>query len=157
MTMVSEIMTRGVKALSPSDSVVMAARAMEELNVGVVPVCDGQKLVGMVTDRDITIRGVAHGLGGEGTRLEQIMSPQVQWCFEDESVDEVLNNMADGQIRRMPVVDREKRLVGMVTLGDVAAKAGHHDVGESLSEISEPAAPDRSRRQASGGSTSRSG
>ncbi len=151
MTTVSQVMTRGVRAMSPSDSVVLAAQAMDELNVGVVPVCDGQRLVGLVTDRDITVRGVAQGRADESTRLSDIMSGEVRWCFEDQSVEDVLRDMSTSQIRRLPVVDRQKHLVGMVTLGDIAAKTGEPDVAESLSNISDPAEPDRSgNSQASG-------
>lgn len=152
MTTVSEIMTRGVRSLSPSDSVLMAAQAMDEMNIGAVPVCDGKRLVGMVTDRDITVRGVAQGRANEDTKLKDIMSPDVKWCFEDQRIEEVLDEMASGQIRRLPVVDRERHLVGMITLGDIAAKTGHAEVGESLGDISEPASPDRSGNSAASGS-----
>lgn len=151
MKTVSDIMTRGVRVLSPSDSVVRAAQAMDELNVGVIPVCDGEKLVGMVTDRDITLRGVAQGLACEDTPLSDIMSKEVQWCFEDQAVSEVMAQMGDAQIRRLPVVDREKRLVGMLSLGDIAVKTDEKKVASVLQDISEPAAPDRSGISAASG------
>ena len=151
MTRVAEIMTRGVRAMRPSDSVVLAAQAMDELNVGVVPVCDGERLVGMVTDRDITIRAVAQGKADEGVTLSSVMSSELSWCYEDQSVDEVMRDMSQRQIRRLPVVDRDKHLVGMVSLGDIAAKSGGPQVSQSLADISEPAEPDRSSQsQASG-------
>lgn len=146
MTTVADVMTRGVRTMAPSDSVVRAAQAMDELNVGVIPVCDGQKLVGMVTDRDIVVRGVAQEQDPKTLKLADVMSTNVRCAREGDDVDEVLSEMADTQIRRMPVVDGQQQLVGIITLGDIAAKGAEDDdeVGESLSEISTPAAPDRS-------------
>jgi CBS domain-containing protein len=152
MTRVADIMTRGVRAMRPSDSVVQAAQAMDELNVGAVPVCDGQRLVGMVTDRDITIRAVAQGKADQGVTLSNVMSSEVSWCYEDQDIQEVMRDMSERQIRRLPVVDRDKHLVGMVTLGDIAAKSGGAQAGESLADISEPAEPDRSRQSQASGS-----
>ncbi|MBC7468035.1 MAG: CBS domain-containing protein [Ramlibacter sp.] len=145
MTTVSQVMTRGVRTLSPTDTVVMAARLMEELNVGVIPVCDGEKLVGMVTDRDIVVRAMAQSLDGKSTRLADVMSANVRCATEDQPIDQVLGTMAQAQIRRMPVVDGKQRLVGIVTIGDIAAKDRNDDaeVAESLGDISSPAAPDR--------------
>ena len=139
MTTVSDIMTRSVRALAPTDSVRRAAQSMEELNVGSVPVCNGKKLVGMVTDRDITLRCVATGLDIEKTPLSDIMSKDVQWCFEDQPLSEVMAKMAESQIRRLPVVDREKHLVGIFSLGDLATKTDNTKVASVLQDISEPA------------------
>lgn len=153
MITVADVMTRGVRTMAPSDTVVRAAQAMDELNVGVIPVCDGQKLVGMVTDRDIVVRGVAQEQDPKTLKLADVMSTNVRCAREDDDVDEVLSAMADTQIRRMPVVDGQQQLVGIVTLGDIAAKGteDEDEVAESLSEISTPAAPDRSgQSQASG-------
>jgi CBS domain-containing protein len=150
MTQVSQVMTRGVRTLSPADSIQSAAQAMDELNVGAVPVCDGEKLVGMVTDRDITVRGVAQGMPADRTPLADVMSGSVRWCYEDQAVDEVMDQMREAQIRRLPVVDRAKHLVGIVSLGDLAAKIGDADVAEALADISEPAEPDRSAPSAAG-------
>lgn len=145
MTTVSQLMTRGVRTLSPSDTVLMAAQAMDELNVGVIPVVDGDQLVGVVTDRDIVIRGVARSLDGKSTRLSDVMSANVRCVTEDQQIDTVLGAMADAQIRRMPVVDGKQRLVGIVTIGDIAAKDRNDDaeVAASLGDISSPAAPGR--------------
>jgi CBS domain-containing protein len=137
MKAVSKIMTRGVRTMAPGDSVVRAAQLMEELNVGAIPVCEGQRLVGMLTDRDIVVRGVALGLGGQGATLAEIMSRDVKSCLEEESVDDVLNTMSIHQIRRMPVVDKKQQLVGIVSLGDIAARVRDLHVAESLGEISE--------------------
>jgi CBS domain-containing protein len=142
MTQVAEVMTRGVRTLSPKDTMLRAAKAMEEMNVGSVPVCDGEQLLGMVTDRDITVRGVAHGRPAE-TPLSEVMTKGVHWCFEDDSIDKVVDEMRDAKIRRLPVVDRDKHLVGILSLGDVAAKADSVEAGEALADISEPSEPER--------------
>ena len=146
MTTVADVMTRDVRTLSPNDSVVDAARCMDELNVGVIPVCDGEKLVGMVTDRDIVVRGVAQRGELKGMKLADVMSAHVRCAKEDDDVDQVLSDMADAQIRRLPVVDGNQRLVGIVSLGDIAAKnpGDEVDVATSLGDISTPAEPDRS-------------
>lgn len=140
MTTVADIMTRDVRTLAPTDTVRRAAQSMGELNVGSIPVCNGKKLVGMLTDRDITLRGVAEGLDAEKTVLSDIMSKDVKWCFEDQSLDEVMETMAASQIRRLPVVSRDKDLVGIFSLGDLATKTDNEEVGSVLEEISEPVA-----------------
>jgi CBS domain-containing protein len=160
MRTVSDVMTRGgIRTLAPRDSMQQAAQAMDELNVGSIPVCDGKQLIGIVTDRDIAVRGVAQGRPLQ-TALQDVMTADVRWCFEDQPLDDVLQRMGDAQIRRMPVVDRDQQLVGMLSLGDVADKAPRGSAGAALGEISEPAAPDRSGNSqasgaAGGGSTSR--
>ena len=153
MTTVADVMTRGVRTMSPSDTVVRAAQAMDELNVGVIPVCDGKKLVGMVTDRDIVVRGVAQEADTKTLKLADVMSTNVRCATEDEDVDEVLSEMADTQIRRMPVVDGQQQLVGIISLGDIAAKDAQDesDVGMSLGDISTPAEPDRSGQSRASG------
>lgn len=144
MTTVSQVMTRGVRTLSPTDTVLKAAQLMDELNVGVIPVCDGDKLLGMVTDRDIVVRGVAQSLDGSA-RLSDVMSANVRCATEGQDVDEVLGAMAKAQIRRMPVVDGKQKLVGIVSIGDIAAKdkGDQLEVAASLGGISSPAAPER--------------
>lgn len=144
MTQVHELMTRGVRTMAPGDSVTLAAQAMEELGVGVLPVCDGSKLLGVITDRDITVRGVARGISLEKSPVTEIMSDDVCWCYADDSVDDALDKMSAAQVRRLPVVDRDKRLVGILSIGDVAAKGDAQSTGEPLGNISEPARPDRS-------------
>lgn len=152
MELVCDVMTRGVRALSPADTLQLAAQAMEELAVGAVPICDGQRLVGMVTDRDLTVRGMAQGLDAQGTPLSQVMSDEVRWCYADQSVEEAARIMRDAQVRRLPVVDRDKRLVGMLSLGDVAVKSASHQAVGALQDISQPAEPDRSGLSAASGS-----
>jgi CBS domain-containing protein len=139
MTQVAEVMSRGVRTLSPSDTMRRAAKAMEEFDVGVVPVCDGERLVGLVTDRDITVRGVACGYSVESTRLDQVMTKDPLWCFDDDPLEQAMETMRDARIRRLPVVDRGRRLVGILSMGDVATTAGTAEVAETLACISERA------------------
>lgn len=140
MARVNELMTRGARTVAPEDTLCTAAQTMEELDVGVLPVCNGERLVGVVTDRDIAVRGVAKQLPPESTHLDAIMSGQVRWCFDNTSVEEALRTMSELQIRRLPVIDREYRLVGMLSLGDVAVRGGEpSEAGEPLAQISEPA------------------
>ncbi|MBE0593356.1 MAG: CBS domain-containing protein [Gemmatimonadales bacterium] len=137
MTQVSQIMSRGVRALAPDETVMKAAQAMQELDVGVIPVCDGRKLVGMVTDRDIVLRGVARGCIVDQAQLKDVMSTDTQWCFEDQSLEEVSEKMRDAQIRRVPVIDHDKQLVGMLSLGDIATRTRTEaETGETLEEVS---------------------
>lgn len=151
MTQVSDVMTRGVRTLAPSDTVVKAAQAMQELDVGSIPVCNGEHLVGIITDRDIALRGVAQARLHADTPIDDVMSRQPLWCFEDQPVDDVLAQMRKSQVRRVPVIDRDNRLVGIVSLGDLAVKADQSQAGQALRAISQPAAPDRSgQSQASG-------
>lgn len=138
MTTVNDVMTRNVRTLTPSDIVASAAKAMDELNVGVIPVCEGDKLLGMVTDRDIVVRAVAQGLDGN-TPLAKVMSTDIRTARESDDLDTVLADMAAGQIRRLPVLDSEERLIGIISIGDIAVKGqDEEDVGQSLAEISSP-------------------
>ena len=139
---VSEVMTRQVRVVGPERSVREAARLMDQLNVGVLPVCDGERLLGIITDRDITVRATAAGLDPDKVLVREIMTEDVRWCFEDEAVEDVAQMMGDVQIRRIPVVDRSKRLVGIVALGDLATDRAD-GTDEALRRISEPSEPDR--------------
>lgn len=139
MTTVSDVMTRNVRSLSPTDTVASAAQAMDELDVGVIPVCEGDKLLGVVTDRDIVLRAVAKGLDGN-TPLRKVMSDDIRTARESDDLDTVLADMAASQIRRLPVLDSEERLIGIISIGDIALKGqDEEDVGQSLGEISAPA------------------
>jgi CBS domain-containing protein len=143
MNQVADVMTRDVRVVSPTDTIQRAAQCMDELNVGAVPVCDGAKLVGMVTDRDITVRGVAAGKGGDRP-VSEVMSEHVRWCYEDQDVDEAMDEMRDAQIRRLPVIDHDKKLIGILSLGDLADRGPDEKrVGETLKDISTPSEPDR--------------
>jgi len=116
---VSQVMTREVRIATPGQSIREAAKLMGELDAGSLPVGDNDRLVGMITDRDIAIRAVAAGKD-PNTPVRDVMSAEVKYCFEDEELDHVAKNMADIQVRRLPVVNREKRLVGIISLGDLA-------------------------------------
>jgi CBS domain-containing protein len=151
MTQVADLMTRGVRTMKPQDSMLLAAQAMEELDVGALPVCDGEEVVGVVTDRDITIRGVAQNRP-QDTQLSELMSTEVECVYEDESIDEVNMKMQNAQVRRLPVLDRQKHLVGMLSLGALAAKDDFDQAGATLSAVSEPAAPSREGLSAASGS-----
>ena len=145
MQTIAEVMTRDAMSVAPDDTVRLAAQMMDDLNVGALPVCDGRRLVGIITDRDITVRATSAGESPDDTLVGDIMSTDVRWCFDDQSVEEVLQEMSGTQIRRMPVIDHNTHhLAGMVSLGDLAAdRAG--DVDEALRDISMPAEPDRPR------------
>ncbi|HEY0844444.1 MAG TPA: CBS domain-containing protein [Noviherbaspirillum sp.] len=133
---IADAMTRDVQVIRPDQSIVDAARMMAECDVGALPVADNDRLVGMLTDRDIVVRGLAQGKAADA-RVQDVMSPDVKYCFDDEDLDDVAQNMGDLQIRRLPVVSRDKRLVGIVSLGDIAT-TDEEPAGEALSHISEP-------------------
>jgi CBS domain-containing protein len=116
---VSEAMTREVRVATPGQSIRDVAKMMAEIDAGAVPVGENDKLVGMITDRDIAIRGVAQGKGPETPVREVMSDSKVLYCYEDEELEHVAKNMGSEQVRRLPVVNREKRLVGIVSLGDV--------------------------------------
>ena len=134
---VSEAMTRDVRITSPDQSIREAARIMAEIDAGVLPVGENDRLVGMITDRDIAIRAVAEGKGPD-TSVREVMTQDVKYCFEDEDTDDVVRNMADQQVRRLPVVNRDKRLVGILSLGDLAVMEGARPAGEALAGVSQP-------------------
>ncbi|WEX10190.1 CBS domain-containing protein [Chelativorans sp. AA-79] len=134
---VSEMMTRDVRVANPDDTIQQAARIMAEIDAGSLPVGDNDRLVGMLTDRDIAVRAIAQGQGPD-CRVGDIMTRDVRYCFEDEDTDHVAHNMADQQIRRLPVVSRDKRLVGILSLGDLAFTEGKQPAGEALTGISRP-------------------
>jgi len=117
---VSECMTREVRIANPGQSIREVARIMAEIDAGVMPVGEDDRLVGMITDRDIAIRAVAAGKGPDTPVRDVMSTEQVLYCFEDEDLAQVAKNMGEQQVRRLPVVNREKRLVGIVSLGDVA-------------------------------------
>jgi CBS domain-containing protein len=139
-----DVMTRDVEVIHPDATVEEAAEKMEALNVGPLPVCDGRRLVGMITDRDITVRAVAAGVGPGEARVRDVMTPEVAYAFEDQDVREAERIMQEQQIRRLPILDRDKRLVGIVSLGDLAVDTDDAaGTGETLERISEPARPER--------------
>jgi CBS-domain-containing membrane protein len=147
MQTIQDVMTREVQSISPQETIQRAAQMMDELNVGAIPVLDDHKLVGMITDRDITVRATAAGQAPGSTRVGDIMSTDVRTCSPNQTVDEVLGQMGDVQIRRVPVVDQDtQEVVGIVSMGDMATK---HSAGvdRALEEVSTPSTPDLSSVQ----------
>ncbi|HHV7518677.1 TPA: CBS domain-containing protein [Burkholderia orbicola] len=141
MTRVSEVMTRDAATIGPTQSLREAARLMNDLNVGALPVCDGTRLIGMLTDRDIVVRAVSMGVPPDEA-VEGVVSGPANWCYEDDDISAVQKKMEDAQIRRVPVVDRQKRLVGIVALGDLAS-AADGAMSSTLGTVSAPSRPDR--------------
>jgi CBS domain-containing protein len=134
---IAECMTPDVRFAGPGDTIQQAAQTMAETDCGILPVRDGDRLVGMLTDRDIAIRAVAQGRGPD-LKVKDVMSDEVLYCFEDEDVADVLRNMGDIKVRRLPVLNRDKRLVGIIALGDIATKAGRKKAAQALGGVSEP-------------------
>jgi CBS domain-containing protein len=134
---VSEAMTRDVTVVTPAQSICDAAKLMAECDAGALPVGENDRLVGVITDRDIAIRAVARHLSPD-TPVREVMSKEVLYCFEDENIEDVAENMGEQQIRRLPVLNRDKRLVGIVSLGDLALKSKPKTAGEAVAAISRP-------------------
>jgi CBS domain-containing protein len=134
---VSETMTRDVRVASPEETVRKAAQMMASLDAGALPVGEKDHLIGMITDRDIVIRGIAKGKGPKA-KIRDVMTEDVKYCFEDQEVEEVTRNMADIQVRRLPVLNRDKRLVGILSLGDIAISSDGKHAGDALLGISHP-------------------
>ena len=134
---VNEVMTRNVCIASPRMSIAQAAKMMAECDSGVLPVGEEDRLVGMITDRDIAIRAVARRKSHD-TPMREVMSHEVLYCFDDEDIDDIARNMAEQQVRRLPVVNRDKRLVGIVSLGDLSLYARPQYAGEAIAAISQP-------------------
>ena len=132
---VGELMTRQVEIAKPDDSLQQAAQIMARIDAGILPVGEGDRLVGMITDRDITVRAVAEGKNPSRTRVTDVMTREVRYCYDDDDVQDVARNMAELQVRRLPVVNREKRLVGIISLGDIAREHKPGEVGEALQGI----------------------
>ena len=141
---VSDVMTRDVETIPPDASLQQAAQAMEAIGVGSLPVCDGRRLVGTLTDRDIVVRGVATGRSPIEMLVRECMTEDISYAFEDEDSEQVLARMQALQVRRLAVLDKQKNLVGIVALGDIATEpraANLREVGEAIAKISEPSRP----------------
>ncbi len=133
---VSEAMTRDVRLCTPGQTIREAAKTMADIDAGALPVGENDRLIGMVTDRDIAIRAVAQGKGPD-TPVREVMSEHVHYCFDDQEMDDVAQNMGDIRVRRLPVVNRDKRLVGILSLGDVARTEGGETVGGAVAGVSQ--------------------
>jgi CBS domain-containing protein len=136
---IREVMTEHVLTVRPDASIFEIARLMRDEDIGAVPVEEKEKLVGMVTDRDIVVRALADVQLERPPSARAVMSQRMLYCFADQQVDDVLENMGEMQVRRLPVVDRDKRLVGVVSIGDLSGKAPLAKAGDTLSRISWPA------------------
>lgn len=134
---VHEIMTPRARCISPDNSLVEAAGLMRELDVGALPVCDEDRLAGMVTDRDLVVRGMAEGRDPYSATVREVMSEGVLYIKADQEVEEAARLMQEKQVRRLPVINREKRLVGILSLGDLAVNSNPAFSGQALKEVSE--------------------
>ncbi|MBW3597867.1 MAG: CBS domain-containing protein [Planctomycetes bacterium] len=136
---VKDLMTDDVTCVAPETTLQEAARHMRDLDVGSLPVCGNDRLGGMITDRDIAVRAVAEGRDAAKTKVQDVMSSGVVYCFEDDDAHHASELMQEKQIRRLPVLNRDKRLVGIVALADIARSTDEKESGETLERISEPA------------------
>jgi CBS domain-containing protein len=134
---IKKIMTTTVQYIEPSVTLREAARLMKEKDIGILLVGENKRLTGVITDRDITIRAVANGKDPSKTTVKEAMSPKCLYCFEEESVEDVATNMSKNQIRRLPVLNKNKNLVGIVSLGDLSSKGAEMAAAHALHSISE--------------------
>jgi len=134
---VKEVMTKDVRLIAPSRSIAEAAKMMAEADTGILPVAENDRLVGTITDRDIVIRAVAKHLP-PGTLVRDVMSKEVLYCYEDDDVEQVARNMGENQVRRLPALNRDKRLVGIVSISDLSRSVSPPTVGETIADISKP-------------------
>ena len=140
---IKDVMTREVEVIRPDATLEDAAAKMDALNIGSLPVCDGDRVLGMITDRDITVRATAVGGDPTAIRTRDVMSADVIYGFEDQDVKDAAKLMREAQIRRLIILNRDKRLVGIVALGDLAVDSDAQMAGKTLKQVSEPAEPDR--------------
>jgi CBS domain-containing protein len=144
---VHEVMTAHARCVSPDNTLVEAAGLMKTLDVGSLPICENDRLVGMLTDRDIVVRCVASACDPETTAAREAMSPGILYVFADQSLEEASDVMEKKQVRRLAVLNRQKRLVGVISLGDIAIASNPAFSGSALRDISEPAHPDGRQRR----------
>jgi len=135
MTQIKDVMSQDVQFVTPEKTVQQVAEIMQARDIGFVPVGENDRLIGMVTDRDITTRSVATGQNPASQQIRDIMTPKTYYCYDDQPVEEVCNNLGEIQVRRLPVVNRDKRLVGVVSLGDLAQEASRPNVGQTQQQI----------------------
>ncbi|RJP79708.1 MAG: CBS domain-containing protein [Candidatus Zixiibacteriota bacterium] len=141
---VNDVMTRGVELIDVDFSIREAAEMMRDLDIGVAPVAENDELVGMLTDRDIVIRAIAEGLDPDDTSVRDVMTEDVEYCYEDDDLEEAGRIMRDRQIRRLIVLNRGDEVIGILSLGDLATKTQDEEMaGDVLQEISEPSKPER--------------
>jgi CBS domain-containing protein len=133
---VNQVMSINVRVAGPDDTLRKIAQTMAEQDAGVLPVCDGQRLIGMITDRDLVVRGLGVGLDPDAARVRDVMSQEVHFCYEDDAVEEVVESMAGWKVRRLPVLSLDRKLVGIVSLGDISRDAAPVQSGSTLRDIS---------------------
>ncbi|WP_207477299.1 CBS domain-containing protein [Arenibaculum pallidiluteum] len=138
---VADVMSHEVRLVRADETVQQAARVMAEIDAGILPVAEGDRLVGMLTDRDIAVRAIAQGRDPAKTAVRDVMSADVRYCYEDEDLGHVAANMAEQRLRRLPVMNRNKRLVGILSLGDLAQGQPSEKAGQALSAVSTPGGP----------------
>ena len=134
--LVKNEMTKNIEFVNPKTSLKEAAEKMKNLDIGVLPICENDLLLGILTDRDITIRSTAFGKDPNTTSVEEIMTPGVEWCFEDDNVEEVATKMERKKIRRLPVINRDKKLVGILSIGDLVTRGSRNVACEVLEKVS---------------------
>jgi predicted transcriptional regulator len=137
MTRIADIMTRSVAVVQRDETLQAAAQRMRDMDVGALPVVDGKALAGMLTDRDIAIRGVAEGMIPQESLVSDVMTEDVRWCRDTDSIEAVMAQMGDAQVRRLAVLDANDEIAGIVALGDIATRQSAH-TDETLREISTP-------------------
>lgn len=135
MTQIKDVMSTDFKWMAPDSPISQIAQEMRDRDCGFMPIGENNKLIGMITDRDITIRAVAEGKDPKTTQAHEIMTSKTFYCYDDQDVEEVCNNMGEIQVRRLPVVTRDKQLVGVVSMGDLAQKASSPNIGETEQQI----------------------
>lgn len=135
MTQIKDVMSSDFKFITPETSVQEAAEIMNDRDIGFLPVGENDRLIGMITDRDIAVRSTAGGYKPADQQVRDVLTPKTYYCYDDQAIDEVCDNMAEIKVRRLPVVNRDKRLVGVVSLGDVAQQTHRAKAGDALQEI----------------------
>ncbi len=135
MSLIKDVMSKDFKFITPDQTIQEVAAQMRDGDFGFMPVGENDRLIGMVTDRDITIRCCAAGKDPAKTKVRDVMTPKTFYCYDDQSVEEICDNMSEIKVRRLPVVNREKRLVGVVSLGDVSQACHRAKTGDALQEI----------------------
>ena len=138
-----EIMSDHVEVIHPDDSLQTAAEKMRDRDIGFLPVCDGDRLIGVLTDRDLITRGLADGLESKALLGRDLVTSPAIYCFDDQSIEEAAKLMHDNQIRRLVVLSRDKQMVGVVSLGDLAMTASDKLTGDVLQSVSEPVSASR--------------
>lgn len=135
MAQIKDVMSPNFKFMAPDSPVAQVAQQMRDMDCGFMPLAENDKMVGMITDRDITVRAIAEGKDPSNTPAREIMTAKTYYCYDDQDVEEVCNNMGEIQVRRLPAVNRDKRLVGIISMGDLAQSASRPSMGQTVQQI----------------------